>query len=405
MCSVPPEAAVKACTALLKQPQGAEVWRVYYRRGNALVMLERYAEAREDYEALLRLQPDHIEARCRHSYVLAQLGKADEAAAGLRELIKQHPRSAPLQSALAFVCLIEGDHESAAVHAAKAMELDADLPEPYYLRASCHEMKERWEDCLRDVDRYLALQPNVGPGRGRDAHLLRARALWKLNKPERAMGDLLVARRLDPSSAEVRLLLVMGYLKIGKQRAAAVAAEELAKSFPDDVQAQDLYVFTLQLNGRLSEALRLARGLLEKFPKSPRPHIRLLQGYMNIGEYRKALEHGEKALELDPDWVEVLARVAALLSTCQEEGVRDGRRARSLALKACELSKWKHPTALLSLATAYAECGEFAEAERMLAKVMDDPEFPAADRETAREFTAQVKEKKPIRFVPPAAER
>jgi hypothetical protein len=62
-------------------------------------------------------------------------------------------------------------------------------------------------------------------------------------------------------------------------------------------------------------------------------------------------------------------------ATCPVGKHRDGVKAVSDATWACELTKWKHPDALATLAAAYAECGKFDEAARYERKALADPAF------------------------------
>ena len=54
--------------------------------------------------------------------------------------------------------------------------------------------------------------------------------------------------------------------------------------------------------------------------------------------------------------------LATLLATCQDESVRDGREAVALAERAAEMTAYKNPEVLATLAAAHAEAGAFSEA-------------------------------------------
>ena len=47
------------------------------------------------------------------------------------------------------------------------------------------------------------------------------------------------------------------------------------------------------------------------------------------------------------------------LATCPEARLRDGKKAVEIATKACELSEWKDPNVVDTLAAACAEAGDF----------------------------------------------
>jgi tetratricopeptide (TPR) repeat protein len=76
-------------------------------------------------------------------------------------------------------------------------------------------------------------------------------------------------------------------------------------------------------------------------------------------DYAKAISEYEEAIRLNPKEAVAYDRHAWLLSTCPEAKFRDGKRAVKLGMQACELSEWKNPIFLDTLAAAYAEIGDF----------------------------------------------
>jgi len=64
-------------------------------------------------------------------------------------------------------------------------------------------------------------------------------------------------------------------------------------------------------------------------------------------------------------------RKARILATCADSQLRDGRAAVAAATRACELTNWKSPNALVTLAAAYAEAGDLGLAVRWQQRGMD----------------------------------
>jgi len=69
-------------------------------------------------------------------------------------------------------------------------------------------------------------------------------------------------------------------------------------------------------------------------------------------------------LQLQPDWPGLWGEYAWLLATCEDEQVRDGAEAVRIAERALRMSGSSDPRLLDVLAAAYAERGDFSEAQR-----------------------------------------
>jgi tetratricopeptide (TPR) repeat protein len=86
--------------------------------------------------------------------------------------------------------------------------------------------------------------------------------------------------------------------------------------------------------------------------------------YINRRKYAKAIADFMQATRLDPKFAPAWNNFAWVLATCPNEQLRDGKRALDCARRACELSNGKVAGHLCTLAAAYAESGNFAEAIR-----------------------------------------
>ncbi|MBV8898596.1 MAG: tetratricopeptide repeat protein [Verrucomicrobia bacterium] len=85
---------------------------------------------------------------------------------------------------------------------------------------------------------------------------------------------------------------------------------------------------------------------------------------IDYGRYQDAKRALETAVHLQPNDPTTLNDLAWMFATAQNKQVRNGRRAVSLATKACRLGGWTNAFAIDTLAAAYAESGRFDEAAR-----------------------------------------
>lgn len=133
------------------------------------------------------------------------------------------------------------------------------------------------------------------------------------------------------------------------------------------------------------------------------PQTQTLRGiaFYELGEYERALLDLEGAVGMAPKDAHAHNSLAWTLATASTPGFRDGKRAVELARKACTLGNWASPDHIDTLAAAYAEAGDYAEAVRWQERALADPQFPKGeDLKEARQRLALYKARKPYRHSP-----
>lgn len=109
-------------------------------------------------------------------------------------------------------------------------------------------------------------------------------------------------------------------------------------------------------------------------------------------------EQGQRALA--PQLAKSINPIAWLLATSPEPSLRDGPRARALALKACQMTDWKIFAPVETLAAASAECGDFPAAVRWQEKALELA--PPAARNSVAAKRDLYRSGKPLRVPLPA---
>ncbi|MCC6125420.1 MAG: hypothetical protein IT426_10685 [Pirellulales bacterium] len=92
------------------------------------------------------------------------------------------------------------------------------------------------------------------------------------------------------------------------------------------------------------------------------PHLTWSQAAYKLGNVKLAMEQLDAYLKLVPDDWYANDGKAVFLATCEDKKYRNGKLAVQIAKKLCEKSKNRSYTSCATLACAYAECGDFANA-------------------------------------------
>jgi len=128
-----PEQIVASCTAVLRQVEPEQKFKVLYSRANAYVALGRYEDGIADLDAAVSLEPDKVfflALRCRARTQWGQ--EFDKALADCNAAVQAEPDNARFLNARCVLKLRMGRYPDAASDCASAYKLDPSLAQALY---------------------------------------------------------------------------------------------------------------------------------------------------------------------------------------------------------------------------------------------------------------------------------
>ena len=171
------------------------------------------------------------------------------------------------------------------------------------------------------------------------AYRFRGLAYKHLGRREDALRDFLEVIRIDPQ-------LDLGYYDAG-------VIYNRTNRYREAVEAMTRAIAVRQRNSSLA------------LPLSERGNA-----YFHLGQFDKAQADLVAAVRRNPRDPDALNNTAWFRATCPEARYRNGKEAIDLASRACAIDKWKDADQIDTLAAAYADTGNFAEAERFELKAL-----------------------------------
>ncbi len=232
--------------------------------------------------------------------------------------------------------------------------------------------KELRERALADFSAAIELDPKLAA-----AYYWRGELKKFRGAPDKAIEDYAAAMRIDPKNPQP-------YLGRGQARHALEELDGALEDFreaawldPKNPQTYALRALTWHKKGELDKAIDdLSVAIL----LDPNPALLRDRGHLwrSKGRLDKTIADWTTALRVDDKFADAYNALAWVHATCTDSKYRNGKKAVEYGTKACELTDWKFPPFLDSLAAAYAETGDFAKAVAMQQNARDL--VPEADK-------------------------
>ncbi len=364
---------------------------------------EKEAEQLEDLDEAIEVNPKNIDAvRVRALYHLRRRDP-QKAIDDLQVWLGSEKTNAKKHVAVVRELMMMGENfdeniqDEAMDIINKAIEIDSEDPEPLCVRAQLKTIKEDIEDAIDDTSLALKVDP-----RNLQALMIRASLYSGEEKLDEAMDDVTEALKIRTTEGGLRLRGIIQIQK-GEFKKAIQDFQILALEDPSDQFYQRQLGMLYNADDEPTKAIRIFNRLLKEnadqsWEGQPAPQqLTLMRRRMSalrgrgdarlskaqhegaIKDYEQVLEladlirsaETEQGLETSEADDGVLNNLAWVLATTPEDDLRDGERAIELATKAAEMSNFEKPHILSTLASGYAETGDFDKAIEWIDKAIE----------------------------------
>jgi tetratricopeptide (TPR) repeat protein len=330
------------------------------------------ADARESYEELSDDFPDDPAAQVAEARIALAEGRSADAAAILRELVKNHESSAALRT-LAVAEQQLGNLPAAVAAIERAIALAPASFDLFRTKASIDYDAKNWSKLLVDY-RVLA-------GRGRRLSaaddLRRARALYELGKPDagRAVLQQVLARPDAPADAAIEFARREGPANFGAAQAALVAARIRE---PEDPRLLESLVQLQLATGHAEQALTALDATVQAGNARPRELLLRAKVLVSTGALDRAEKDVLRAIEAAPM---LPGAIELLFEIYQRQGkLAEAQR----SFEEAEAAGVLHSGARLLLGRLYLSQGEIVKAQKAFERVVaEQPDLASARNDLA----------------------
>jgi len=225
--------------------------------------------------------------------------------------------------------------------------------------------KGKIDDSIAQYRSALQMQPDSW-----DAEYNLGTALLGKAQVDEAILHCERAVRMRPTDPDAQVAFGNALFQKGRVDEAIAHYQEAITVHPEHFLARYTLGHALLEKGDLDRAIEACRSALLLRPSDVDCQTTLAIALEEKGNPVEAIQHYQKALELAPRAIPTLTNLAWLLATSPDASLRNGPKAIELAKQADRLVGGTNTLVLRTLAAAYAENGEFANAIRTARSAM-----------------------------------
>ena len=250
-----------------------------------------------------------------------------------------------------------GNYDQALCDWNKAIELGPGYAEAHNNRGVLYISKGKYDLAIHDFEKAIELKPNYAKAYNNRGVLYTGKGDYDL-----AIRDFEKAIEYKPRYVNAHYNRGMAYLDKGNN-------DRAIRNFDRAIELESTYAKAYYNRGIASankgdsdRAIRDFAKAIKLRPKSAEAYTNIVSALLQQKRFSDALQYCDQAMQLGCDHPGTLNNLAWVLATHQDAQVRNGAEATRLAERACQLTGYKVAGILDTLATAYAESGQFSKA-------------------------------------------
>ena len=340
-----------------------------------------------DFDAAVKADPENTDAWQGRALIHLERGESEKAIADLEKLVEKEANNPAAIGALAEALTNLKKYDEAIKYSDKVIEIAPRSTLGYSLRARVHILKDDLKSALSDLTEALKINPNDLP-----ALLMRSRLNAAEGNNEQAKADVEKALKISPDLPQAILMRSMLAAQKDKFGEAIADIQLLLQTDPTNVEYRLQLATYMVGDKRPRKAIDVLTSIIEGMGenldeegKETKADALRARGdaLLSVGKHADAIKDYDEALKLTPDDTGVLNNLAWVLATSPDEGVRNAERSIELGTKACDLTKYERPHILSTLASGYAEKGDWETAIKWSSKAVE-----LGEKEAPRERTS-----------------
>ena len=291
------------------------------------------------------------------------------------------PNDPTALSSLGLALAGMGRTDEAIAHYRKALRIKPDFAKAAYNLGVALESQGRLDDAIAEYREAARIDRNHA-----EIHNNLGYALYRLGRRDEAIAEYRQALEIDPNSAEAYGNLGNALLQERKIDEAIANFREAVRLQPELAEARSNLGNGLAAQGKIDEAIAEYQEALGLKPTYANAHYNLANALLRKGRGEEAIAELREAVKLEAGNPAYENALALLLATAPRPDLRDGPQALALAKKANETSGGGDPVFLRTLAAAYAEVGDFANAAATARKAIGLSEAHSQGSALARQL-------------------